>query len=50
VDPEQAESAGWLHDLGRVYSKARMLETAKELGIEVITEEEIFPSLLHQKL
>lgn len=49
-DPEQAELAGWLHDISKVIPNARRLEAALALGLEVLPEEAAFPMILHQKL
>ena len=50
ADPEQAELAGWLHDISKVIPNARRLEAALALGLEVLPEEAAFPMILHQKL
>ncbi|TMV43396.1 HD domain-containing protein [Paenibacillus mesophilus] len=50
ADPENAEIAGWLHDISAVYPNAERIRVARELGIEVLPEEETFPMIIHQKL
>ncbi len=49
-DPNQAEQAGWLHDISAVISVEERLEAALSLGVEVLPEEEAYPLILHQKL
>ncbi len=50
TDPQKAEQAALLHDISNVIPVRQMLETAKEIGIEVLDEEETYPRILHQKL
>jgi predicted HD superfamily hydrolase involved in NAD metabolism len=50
VDEELAEAAGWLHDVSAVFPSGQRLSVARELGIEVLPEEEVVPMILHQKL
>lgn len=50
ADPDQAELAGWLHDISKVIPNLRRLEAALALGLEVLPEEAAFPMILHQKL
>jgi predicted HD superfamily hydrolase involved in NAD metabolism len=50
ADPENAEIAGWLHDISAVYPNADRIRIARELGVEVLPEEETFPMIIHQKL
>jgi predicted HD superfamily hydrolase involved in NAD metabolism len=45
----QAETAGWLHDISAIVPAERRLEYASEWRIDVLTEEETAPMLLHQK-
>lgn len=49
ADERQAEFAGWLHDISAVIPAAQRLEYASEWRIDVLTEEETAPMLLHQK-
>jgi predicted HD superfamily hydrolase involved in NAD metabolism len=50
VDPEQAESAGLLHDISCVFPNDSRAEAARQLGWEVLPEEEFFPMIAHQKI
>ncbi len=50
VDPQRAEIGGWLHDISTVIPNEDRMGRAREWGIEVLTEEEQFPMILHQKL
>ncbi len=48
--PDQAELAGWLHDISAVIPVSQRLAAAQALGLEVLPEEAAFPMILHQKL
>lgn len=50
ADQEQAEIAGWLHDISAVFPNDQRIDAARELGIEILSEEEAFPMIVHQKL
>ncbi|MFZ5815901.1 MAG: bis(5'-nucleosyl)-tetraphosphatase (symmetrical) YqeK [Bacillota bacterium] len=50
ADPVQAEVAGWLHDISAVFPPAGRAEVARQLGLEVLPEEDAFPMIIHQKL
>lgn len=50
ADPSLAIVAGLLHDVSAVIPSADTLDVAKQLGLEVLPEEETFPGILHQKL
>lgn len=50
VDPERAEIGGWLHDISAVIPSKRRAIVARELGVDVLPEEDTFPMILHQKL
>lgn len=50
ADPEAAETAGWLHDISAVIPNGDRIAVSRELGIEVLPEEEAFPMIIHQKL
>ncbi|MCU0485487.1 MAG: bis(5'-nucleosyl)-tetraphosphatase (symmetrical) YqeK [Anaerolineales bacterium] len=50
ADPDQAELAGWLHDISKVIPNRQRLEAAAALGLEILPEEAAFPMILHQKL
>jgi predicted HD superfamily hydrolase involved in NAD metabolism len=49
-DPQQAEIAGWLHDVSAAIPNANRLEAACAWGLEVMPEEASVPMLLHQRL
>lgn len=50
AQPESAEAAGYLHDISAVFPNDQRIRVARELGIEVLKEEEEFPMIVHQKL
>lgn len=50
TDPEGAETAGWLHDVGAVVPNLARVELCHALGIPVLPGEAEFPMILHQKL
>lgn len=50
VDPDEAEIAGWLHDISVVIPNNERIVAAKKLDIDVLPEEESFPMIIHQKL
>jgi predicted HD superfamily hydrolase involved in NAD metabolism len=50
VDEAQAETAGWLHDVSVVIPAQERPQFARELGLEVLPEEEAVPMIIHQKL
>jgi predicted HD superfamily hydrolase involved in NAD metabolism len=50
ADPSSAQVAGWLHDVSAVFPAAQRTAIARRLGLEVLTEEEKAPMILHQKL
>jgi HD superfamily phosphodiesterase len=50
ADPDQAEAAGYLHDISAVYPSNERIGVAVQLGIEVLPEEEAFPMIVHQKI
>lgn len=50
LDPEQAETAAWLHDVGGIFEYGEMAAVCEALGLEVLPEERAVPMLLHQKL
>lgn len=49
-NPEPAEQAAWFHDLGRVFERDEMLGAASRLGIEILPEERLHSTILHQKI
>jgi predicted HD superfamily hydrolase involved in NAD metabolism len=50
VDEQAAEVAGYLHDISAVFPNSERIRAARELGIEVLPEEEAFPMIIHQKI
>lgn len=50
ADPDLAEQAGWLHDVSAVFPTPERARVARDLGLEVLPEEEAFPMIVHQKL
>lgn len=50
ANPIDAEYAGYLHDISAVFPNEIRISIARQLGIEVLPEEEIFPMIIHQKL
>lgn len=49
-DAEQAEHAGWLHDVSAVFPAAERIAVARQCGVDVLPEEAAFPMIIHQKL
>ena len=45
-----AEIAGYLHDISAVFANDVRIQVSRELGIEVLPEEESFPMIIHQKI
>lgn len=50
IDARAAECAGYLHDISAVFPNERRIRAARELGLEVLPEEETFPLIIHQKI
>jgi predicted HD superfamily hydrolase involved in NAD metabolism len=50
VDPEQAETAGWLHDISAVIPLSERIQAAEAWGVDALPEEAAFPMIVHQKL
>ncbi len=50
AQPEQAEIAGWLHDISAIVHSAERLVLAERLQLEILPEERLAPMLVHQKL
>lgn len=50
ADPDQAEIAGWLHDVSAVIPSTQRADVARQWGVEVLPEEAAYPMILHQKL
>ncbi|MFD0620559.1 bis(5'-nucleosyl)-tetraphosphatase (symmetrical) YqeK [Paenibacillus sp. GCM10027629] len=45
-----AEIAGYLHDISAVFANDVRIQVSRDLVIEVLTEEETFPMIIHQKI
>ncbi|WP_044478965.1 HD domain-containing protein [Paenibacillus antibioticophila] len=50
ANADSAEIAGYLHDISAVYSDDVRIQVSYDLGIEVLSEEEAFPLIIHQKI
>lgn len=50
INAEAAERAGYLHDISAVFPNEIRVQVARELEIEVLPEEEMFPMIIHQKI
>ena len=50
IDPEQAETAAWLHDISAVVPNNVRVELCATFGVPVLPGEAGFPMILHQKL
>jgi predicted HD superfamily hydrolase involved in NAD metabolism len=49
-DGRLAEVAGWLHDVSAVLPVERRARVARQLGLDVLPEEEAVPMIVHQRL
>ena len=49
-DKRQSEVAGLLHDVSAVFPNEQRIRIARQLGVDVLIEEEVAPMILHQKL
>lgn len=49
-DPHAAMVAGYLHDISAIYPNDHRIAVARQLGIEILPQEEAFPMIIHQKL
>ncbi|SIQ46200.1 putative HD superfamily hydrolase of NAD metabolism [Paenibacillus macquariensis] len=47
---EAAEIAGWLHDISAVIPSIDRLDVSRQLDIDILPEEELFPMIIHQKI
>ncbi|NHN34543.1 HD domain-containing protein [Paenibacillus sp. S3N08] len=50
VNPDAAEIAGWLHDISAVFPSNERIAVSRDLQIEILPEEEVFPMIIHQKI
>ncbi|GAB6931201.1 bis(5'-nucleosyl)-tetraphosphatase (symmetrical) YqeK [Paenibacillus sp. JCM 10914] len=50
ANPTAAQFAGYLHDISAVFPSHTRVEVAREIGIDVLPEEEQFPMIIHQKI
>jgi HD superfamily phosphohydrolase YqeK len=50
ANAEQAETAGWLHDVSTMIPTSERAVVAEDWGLEVLPEEATFPMIIHQKL
>ncbi len=50
IDSASAKTAGYLHDVGRVFPDNKSTNVAFELGIQILDEEHSCAGLLHQKI
>jgi predicted HD superfamily hydrolase involved in NAD metabolism len=50
VDEDSATISGFLHDISVVFPNNERIRVSRELGIDVLAEEETFPLIVHQKI
>jgi predicted HD superfamily hydrolase involved in NAD metabolism len=50
LDEDSAAISGFLHDISVVFPINKRIRVSKELGIDVLPEEETFPLIVHQKI
>ena len=50
INQQQAETAGWLHDISAVVPNDERLAFSQGLGMEIVPAEAEVPLLLHQKI
>ena len=50
ANPEQAQIAGWLHDISVIIPNEERVTAAHTLNVDLLPEEEAFPMIIHQKL
>lgn len=50
VDPQHAESAALLHDIGGIVPREQMVVLCEQLGLSIWPEERQVPMLLHARL
>jgi predicted HD superfamily hydrolase involved in NAD metabolism len=50
ADPTAAEYAGYLHDISAVFPNHVRIQVSREIGLDVLPEEEQFPMIIHQKI
>lgn len=50
INLRQSISAAWLHDVSAVLPDVLRVDTARQLGLDLLPEEEVNPVVVHQKL
>ena len=50
INTQSAAYSGYLHDISAVFPNDQRIRVARELGIDVLPEEETFPMIVHQKI
>ena len=50
ANPDDAETAGWLHDISAIIPNGARVELCAGFGVSVLPGEADFPMILHQKL
>ena len=50
LDPNKAETAALLHDVGGIIDRSDMVKAAESLGVALFPEEREVPMIVHQKL
>ncbi|MNI31403.1 putative nicotinate-nucleotide adenylyltransferase [compost metagenome] len=50
ADPQAAEIAGWLHDISAIFPNNERIAVSRQLQIDILPEEELFPMIIHQKI
>ena len=50
VNKDDATVAGYLHDISAVFPNNERIEVARQLDIDILPEEELYPMIIHQKI
>lgn len=50
VNPNQAQIAGFLHDISAIYPNNERVGVAEKMGLPLLKEEYEFPMIIHQKI
>lgn len=50
ADPVAAEYAGYLHDISAIFPNHVRIQVSREIGLDVLPEEQQFPMIIHQKI